>query len=98
RRYRRRRRLVDTHWVDALYRAYLAALISGAAVLLAVSAVGDDPATVTDDLRDGGHLAGIGVAVLLAVGLRSGARGGPLALERAEVRHALLAPVDRTTA
>jgi hypothetical protein len=98
RRYRRRRRLVDTHWVDALYRAYLAALISGAAVLLAVSAVGDDAVTVTDDLRDSGHLAGIGVAVLIAVGLRSGSRGGPLALERADVRHVLLAPVDRTTA
>ena len=34
----------------------------------------------------------------VAVGLRSGSRGGPLALERAEVRHVLLAPVDRTTA
>ncbi len=38
------------------------------------------------------------VAVVVALGLRSGSRGGPLALERADVRHVLLAPVDRTTA
>ena len=37
-------------------------------------------------------------AFVLAVGLRSGSHGGPLALERAEVRHVLLAPVDRTAA
>ena len=37
-------------------------------------------------------------AFAVALGLRSGSRGGPLALERADVRHVLLAPVDRTTA
>lgn len=41
---------------------------------------------------------GLAAAFALALGLRSGSRGGPLALERAEVRHVLLAPVDRTTA
>ena len=41
---------------------------------------------------------GVAAAFALALGLRSGSRGGPLALERAEVRHVLLAPVDRTTA
>ena len=38
------------------------------------------------------------VAIALFVGLRSGSRGGPLALERADVRHVLLAPVDRGVA
>ena len=31
----------------------------------------------------------------VAVGLRSGCRGGPLVLEQADVRHVLLAPLDR---
>lgn len=47
---------------------------------------------------DGEALVGLVAAAVVAIGLRSGARGGPLALDRAEVRHVLLAPVDRTTA
>ena len=35
---------------------------------------------------------------MLAVGLRSGGRGGPLVIEAADVRHVLLAPIDRTVA
>ncbi len=46
----------------------------------------------------GADWLGVFTAVVVAIGLRSGARGGPLALERAEVRHVLLAPVDRTVA
>src|ERR1700759_131369 len=41
---------------------------------------------------------GIAVALLVLAGLRSGARGGPLAIEAAEVRYTLLAPVSRRTA
>ncbi|MEY2450531.1 MAG: hypothetical protein QOD92_105, partial [Acidimicrobiaceae bacterium] len=41
---------------------------------------------------------GLIAAVVVAVGLRSGSRGGPVAVERADVWHVLLAPVDRTTA
>ena len=47
---------------------------------------------------DGADWLAVVVAVVVALGLRSGSRGGPLALERADVRHVLLAPVDRTTA
>ncbi len=47
---------------------------------------------------DGPGWVGAVAAFALALGLRSGSRGGPLALERADVRHVLLAPVDRTTA
>jgi len=63
--------------------------------------VGDNPLTVAQVdqvLADGPAWIGVVAAVVLAVGLRSGSRGGPLALERAEVRHVLLAPVDRTAA
>jgi hypothetical protein len=41
---------------------------------------------------------GLAVALLVLAGLRSGARGGPLAIEPAEVRYTLLAPVSRRTA
>jgi hypothetical protein len=101
RRYRRRRQLVDVHWVDALYRVYLTALFASVAFLLASNAVGDDPlgpSGVADVREYGAAVVGLAVAAVLAVGLRSGSRGGPLALERADVHHVLLAPVDRRAA
>ncbi|HEY8527937.1 MAG TPA: hypothetical protein VIL48_23435 [Acidimicrobiales bacterium] len=101
RRYRRRRRIAGVHWVDALYQAYITALIAAVALYLLTGVVGDDrlaPAQIADVVRHGDDWLGVAVALALAVGLRSGCRGGPLALERAEVRHVLLAPVDRTTA
>ena len=98
---RRRKRVADVHWIDALYHAYLTALLGGAAVLIGAGFVGDgflnadQLARVT---RDGPDWLGLVAAFVIAVGLRSGSRGGPIALEHAEVRHVLLAPVDRTTA
>lgn len=101
RQFRRRKRVADIHWIDAFYQAYLTGIIGLIAVAVASSLVGDDVATpeqVRRVLEHGpGWLGGI-AAFALALGLRSGSRGGPLALERAEVRHVLLAPVDRTTA
>src|SRR5207237_5873453 len=41
---------------------------------------------------------GLLVALLLAAGLRTGARGGPLALQRPDVQQILLAPVRRELA
>ncbi len=99
--FRRKKRVADIHWIDAFYQAYLTGILGLVAVALASSAIGDDLATaaqVRSALADGpGWLGGV-AAFALALGLRSGSRGGPLALERAEVRHVLLAPVDRTTA
>jgi hypothetical protein len=98
-RWRRRNRLAEVHWVDALYQAYLAALLVGAAVLGGATLVGDEPVRTTAALAEDGEAAvGLAVAVLVGVGLRSGSRGGPLALEQADVRHVLLAPVDRVYA
>lgn len=100
RRYRRRKRLADVHWIDAMYQAYMAAIFGAVALYFLASAVGDGPLTPGPLARvaaEGDDWLGVVVVIALAVGLRSGSRGGPLALERAEVRHVLLAPVDRTT-
>jgi hypothetical protein len=99
--YRRGKRTADIHWIDLLYPAYLTAFF-GLIVVIGVSgAIGDVPLTdaqIAEVLDIGpGWLGGI-AALVLTVGLRSGSRGGPLALDRADVRHVLLAPVDRTTA
>ncbi|MSO86852.1 MAG: hypothetical protein EXQ71_04960 [Acidimicrobiia bacterium] len=101
RRFRRQKRTADIHWIDALYQAYTTAIVGLVIVLFASGAVGDDPLSASQTaglLAHGpGWLGGL-AAFAIALGLRSGSRGGPLALERTEVRHVLLAPVDRTTA
>jgi hypothetical protein len=101
RRFRRRKRLADIHWVDALYQAYVTALISAVTVAVVAGLVsGDELSAPAVDrlLQHAAAWLGVAVAAAIAIGLRSGSRGGPLALERADVRHVLLAPVDRTTA
>ena len=101
RKYRRRRRVADIHFIDALYKVYMTALL-GAATLYGLAAVVGDEKLSAEAMHDvavhGADWLGVFTAVVVAIGLRSGARGGPLALERAEVRHVLLAPVDRTVA
>ncbi len=101
RRFRRRKRLTEIHWVDALYQAYVTALVGAVLVAVIASFVGGDRLTQSqiDHLLEHGAawLGGAG-AIAIAIGLRSGTRGGPLALERPEVRHVLLSPVDRTSA
>jgi hypothetical protein len=101
RRFRRKKRIADIHWIDAFYSAYLTGIISLIAVVAISGAIGDgdvDSSGLHEVLRHGpGWLGGL-AAMAIAVGLRSGSRGGPLALEQAEVRHVLLAPVDRGSA
>lgn len=101
RRQRKRKRLADVHIIDALYRADLTALVGGGAIYALAGAIGDTPlnAGQLDSVTaHGAGWLGLAVAFAVAIGLRSGSRGGPLVLEQAEVRHVLLAPVDRTTA
>ena len=101
RRARRRQRVAAIHWVDALYQVYITALVAVVAVVFLSGYVGDTKidARAVDRLAESGPaVLGLVVAVALFVGLRSGSRGGPLALERADVRHVLLAPVDRAVA
>src|SRR5687768_17459791 len=98
---RKQRRLGDWNVIDALYRAYVAAIVGGLAVTFLSGVVGDRP-VVGHQLADlrvlGPASVGLAVAFAVALGLRGGARGGPLALEAAEVRYVLLAPVDRDVA
>jgi hypothetical protein len=84
-----------------VYQAYLTGILGIVAVVVLSSVIGDAPLTAaqTDDLlQHGPAWLGALASFAVAVGLRSGSFGGPLALERAEVRHVLLAPVDRTSA
>jgi hypothetical protein len=95
---RRQRRVADADWFELLYRAYLTVIACGMAVLVAASFVGDDPvsASAMDRVgREAPALVGIALAAALVIGARSGARGGPLALEGAYVQHVLLSPLDR---
>lgn len=98
---RRRKRVAGIHWIDALYQVYLTAIFGGGAVIFISGVVGGDrldPAGVDRVLAEGPALLGVIVAAAVALGLRSGARGGPIALEAPDVRHVLLSPVPRTAA
>lgn len=98
---RRQQRVSAIHWVDALYQVYVTGLVAIVAVVLASGAVGDgelSAATVADVRMQGPAVLGVVAALAVLLGLRSGSRGGPLALEQPDVRHVLLAPVDRGVA
>ena len=99
RRARRQNRLEDIHWIDALYRVYITALLGGIFVIFAAGKLPDQKLSAESlaKLADQGPAAlGLLVAVGIAFGLRSGARGGPLTLEAAVVQHELLAPVPNS--
>jgi hypothetical protein len=101
RRARRRQRVAAIHWVDALYQVYVTAIVAVVGVVLISGVVGDgeiSAASVADVRAHGPAVAGLLAALAVFMGLRSGSRGGPLALERPDVRHVLLAPVDRGVA
>lgn len=98
RRTRRVRRLGELEWFEVAYRVYLVALIGGTAVLWLSELVTDDPVTaaeLVDVRRHGASVLGLALAAAVALGLRSGSDGGPIALEAADVRHLLLAPISR---
>ncbi|MEJ7583513.1 MAG: hypothetical protein WKF43_05350 [Acidimicrobiales bacterium] len=98
---RRRQRVAAIHWVDALYQVYITGLAVVGLVLVMSTVIGDgrlDDAGVERVRIDGPALLGLAVAAALFIGLRSGGRGGPVAVEAADVRHVLLALVDRGAA
>src|SRR5688500_13722303 len=101
RRTRRRNRLADLEWFEAAYRVYLVAIVAGAIVLCLSDLIGDDPLTASqsaDLLRYGPRVLGFGAVIAVGWGLRSGSQGGPMAIEEADVRHVLTAPVPRRRA
>jgi hypothetical protein len=95
---RRTRRLRDLDWIEVAYKAYIAAIVSLGTLFTSAAIVGDKPLqphTVQQIQDNGPAIVGLVIAVAIMLGLRSGARGGPLALEPADVNHVLLAPADR---
>ncbi len=98
RRTRQRRRLGELDWYDIVYRVYLFALV-GLVVVVWVSdaidgAIGDSVDTA-DLLTRGPAVIGLLVVVAFGLGLRSGADGGPVSVEVADIRHVLLAPISQ---
>ncbi|MGH9067698.1 MAG: hypothetical protein ACRD0J_09450 [Acidimicrobiales bacterium] len=101
RRARFRHRVARLDFFDALYQAYIAALVAGIAVVLLSGVAGDKAvkgAELAKVVAHGPAVVGLAIALAVGVGLRSAGRGGPLALEAADVRHLLLAPVSRAAA
>jgi hypothetical protein len=98
----RRSRYADQlDWVDTLYRVYLLAIFGAVGVAMVSGVLGDAravPPTVGDIRGHGPALLGLLLALAVAGGLRAGGRGGPLAIQAADVQHVLLAPVDRGAA
>lgn len=98
RRARQRKRIANIHWVDALYHVYLAAIFGVVGVVVVSNLVGGQKLVghqLHEVLTRGPALVGLAAAAAVLVGLRSGSRGGPIALEGPDVRHVLLSPVDR---
>jgi len=98
RRTRQKRRLGDTDWYDIAYRVYLFALVGLVLVVWvsdAVDGVIGDTVDTADLLTRGPAIIGLIVVISFALGLRSGADGGPISIEVADIRHVLLAPISR---
>ncbi len=94
---RRRHRVADMEWFEALYKVYIAAFLGGSAILFLSGLSTDTPLTtqqMTNLLAHAPHAVGLIAAVVVFIGLRSGANGGPIAVEEPEVRHVLLAPLN----
>jgi hypothetical protein len=95
---RRRHYLREGDWVDSLYKAYVVGILAALGLFYGSVALSADfdAAALHDVERHGAALLGLAVAVLVLLGLRSGAHGGPLAPESADITFLLLAPVART--
>ena len=97
RRTRQRRRLGNTDWYDIAYRVYLFALVGLALVVWvseAVDGVIGDGIDTDQLLERGPAVIGLLVVAAFALGVRSGADGGPIAIEVADIRHVLLSPIS----
>lgn len=100
RRTRQKRRLGDTDWYDIAYRVYLFGLVGLTLVVWLSDAVDGaigDNVDSADLLARGPAIIGMLVVAAFALGLRSGADGGPVAIEIADIRHVLLGPIARRT-
>ncbi len=95
---RRRNRMQSIHWSDTLYRFYVVVVAGSFLLAWASSAIGSREVTGTTytDVRSRAAAAvGLVLSLLFGAALRSGSRGGPLAIEAADLAHVLQAPIDR---
>ena len=98
RRTRRRRYVEELDVMEVLYRVYVGAIAAAIGFGVLAGAIHEVPADASalESIRvDVPPVIGIAIALAVLAGLRSGARGGPLAIEAAEVQYTLLAPIDR---
>ena len=96
---RRKHRVADMDWFEALYRVYISAFLGGGAILFLSGLSGDKPLLGSDlqnVIANTPHAVGLVASIIVFMGLRSGANGGPIAVEEPEVRHVLLAPVPHS--
>lgn len=87
-------------WGDLAYRVYTTALAVLVLTVFASGLVGDERLTASQaaSVASSGPIwAGLLAGVALLIGVRSGVRSGPLALEAADVHHLLLGPLDRSS-
>ena len=94
-------RIRDIDVVSAIYTTYLILICAGAA-LFAITAVAAGVASAPSEngwlTRDGAAIVGLVVSAAVALSIRSGTHGGPMAISSADVHHVLLAPVSRRAA
>ena len=98
RRTRTKHRLGSTDWWDVAYRVYLFAFAGLALVVVvsdAIEGLIDDEVNIDELFTKAPSILGIAVVLAVAMGLRSGADGGPISVEIADIRHVLLAPLPR---
>ncbi len=98
---RKRHRLGDMEWFDAAYKVYVVGLFGGIVLLWLSDLVGDAELSAeqaSNVAARGPAVLGMFAVLAFVAGLRSGAQGGPLALEAADVSHVMLAPVPRRDA
>lgn len=101
RRARRRRYVAQLDKMEVLYRVYVGVIFGAIGLGVLAGAIHEAPATadaVASIRSQAPALVGLVVSFAILAGLRSGARGGPLAIEEAELRYVLLAPLDRGAA
>ena len=84
--------------MEVLYRVYVVAIFAAIGLGVLAGAINEAPAGTSALAEIRAHapaIIGIGIAIGVLAGLRSGSHGGPLAIEPAEVQYTLLAPLDR---
>jgi hypothetical protein len=95
---RRKNRLADVHWSDAIYRVYVFTLSVGGLTWWIIATLGSRPVNasgIASFVRQGPIALGLLLALSIWGGVRSGVRGGPIALEHAELVHVLGSPLPR---